>query len=99
MKRKKSKITVFAVFTTVAILVWIFTEAYSRLNKRELVSIPPQVIAPITPSLDTEVLGNMEKRLWFSESEFSGPPPVVPEEIKAEASPSSEASPSGGGQN
>lgn len=96
MKRRQSKITIFAIVTTATIIIWVLAEAYQRIKKTEFTAIPEHILAPIAPSLDKETLDNMEKRLWFSESEFSGPPPLVLEEVKKEASPSSEASPSGG---
>lgn len=89
MKKKRSKITVFAILTTVTILVWIFAEAYQRFKKTELTSIPEVILAPIAPSLDRETLDNMEKRLWFSQSPSA--PPIVksePEITIPEASPS-----------
>lgn len=75
MRKKRSKITVFAILTTITILVWIFAEAYQRLKKTELTTIPEAILAPIAPSLDRETLDNMEKRLWFSQNPSA--PPIV----------------------
>lgn len=75
MAKRKSKITIFAILTTITILVWVSFEAYQRLNKKDLQSIPGNIIAPIAPSLDTDVLGNMEGRLWFADD--SSLPPIT----------------------
>lgn len=90
MKRRRSKITIFAVITTMTIVIWILAEAYQRIKRTEFTAIPANILAPITPSLDRETLDNIEKRLWFQET-FSAPPIV-----KSEPKPSPEASPSGG---
>lgn len=79
MKRGGSKITIFAVLTTATILVWVAAEAYQRLKKTEVISIPGNILAPITPSLDKSVLDNMEERLWVPESEVNLPLPTPAE--------------------
>lgn len=96
MVKRKSKITIFAVLTTITIFVWVSFEAYQRLNKKDFQSIPENIIAPIAPSLDTDVLGNIEGRLWFADD--SSLPPIPNTKSGAEqkttlkeASPSSEA--------
>lgn len=101
MAKRKSKITIFAILTTITILVWVSFEAYQRFNKKDLQSIPGNIIAPIAPSLDTEVLDNIEGKLWFSD-DSSIPPPITrggveqkPTPAPQEASPSPGASPSG----
>lgn len=94
MRRKKSKITVFAVLTTATILVWVAAEANQRLKKTEVASIPNSILAPITPSLDKSVLDNMENRLWVPENEVNLPLPAPvetsPETKETEAIPSGE---------
>lgn len=94
MAKRKSKITIFAVLTTITIFIWVSFEAYQRLNKKDFQSIPENIIAPIAPSLDTDVLGNMEGRLWFADDSSSPPITKSGTEQKTtlkEASPSSEA--------
>lgn len=94
MRKKRSKITVFAVLTTATILVWVAAEAYQRLKKTEVASIPANILAPITPSLDKSVLDNMEGRLWVPENEVNLPLPAPvetsPETKETETSPSGE---------
>lgn len=75
MVKRKSKIAIFAILTTITIFVWVSFEAYQRFNKKDFQSIPGNIIAPITPSLDTDVLGNMEGRLWFADD--SSLPPIT----------------------
>lgn len=99
MRKGKSRITLLSILTTIAILVWVISEAYSRLNRTELTSIPEKVLAPITPSLDPTVLDNMEERLWFPDEGKPEAPPILRQEPEAtqntQVSPAPESSPSG----
>lgn len=69
MRKKKSNITTFAVLTTLAILTWVLVEAYLLFNKRNFESVPEGVLAPLSPTLDTEVLDRIEKRRFFAQEE------------------------------
>lgn len=94
MRRGRSKITIFAILTAATILVWVAAEAYQRLKKTEVESIPGNILAPITPSLDKSVLDNMENRIWVPENEVNLPLPAPvetsPETKETEAIPSGE---------
>lgn len=100
MKQRRSKLIFFAIFTTLAILAWVFSEAYSKLNPNELTAIPAQVIAPINPSLDTTILDSIEQKVWFLEGNTTMPLPSTQVEPTQETetqqtSPSGEANPAG----
>lgn len=69
MRKKQSNITMFAVLTTLAILTWVLVEAYLIFNKRNFESVPEDALAPLSPTLDTEVLNMIEKRRFFAEEE------------------------------
>ncbi len=100
-KKKRSNLTVFAVLTTITIVVWVFAESYTRFTKTEIKTIPPKLLVPLSPSLDKEVLDTIEKRRVFSKEEVSSFLPsgqagliITPAQESPEATKS--ATPSGG---
>lgn len=72
-KQKQSKITTFAILTTVTVLTWVFVEAYLIINKTSLKNIPPEVLREIDPTLNVETLTEIERRRYFADTEV----PVV----------------------
>lgn len=96
MKRKRSNFTVFAILTTITLLTWVIFDAYQSLKKTEFETIPPAVLAPLVPSLDQEVLANIEEKRTVTPEEVSlyNPAPQSSGAAQEEATPSSEASPS-----
>lgn len=99
--KRVSRITAFAILTTLTILTWVGFDALQRVGRRELEVIPEQVIAPLDPSLDPGVLANIEERRGITPEETSlyRPAPrasVLTQEEATEAgvaSPSAEVSP------
>lgn len=70
-KKKRSKITIFAILTTITIVVWVLAEGYNRFTTTEIKTIPPKLLVPLSPSLDKETLDTIEKRRVFSKEEVS----------------------------
>lgn len=92
--KKRSDTTVLAILTILTVLTWVGFDAYRRLVRKDLQDIPPEVLAPLNPSLDTEILDNIEARRSFSQEEISRyePTPGVPsvQEAQPEASPAAQ---------
>lgn len=78
-KKKRSNLTIFAILTTITIVVWVLTEGYNRFTKTEIKTIPPKILAPLSASLDKETLDTIEKRRVFSKEEVSSFLPTQPE--------------------
>lgn len=95
-KTKRSNITVFVILTTITILTWVIFDAYQRFNKTEIKDIPPEVLLPLSPSLDKQTLDNIEAKLYFSQEEVAQftPAPSAATPLPEESTPSAEASPS-----
>lgn len=86
-KKQRSNITVFAVLTTLTIVVWVFAESYTRFTETEIKTIPPKILVPLSPSLDKEILDTIEKRRVFSKEEVSSFLPAPTESGPAQESP------------
>ncbi len=72
MKALKSILTTttLAILTTFTLIVWIAVESYLRLNAKDLSSIPQNVLEPLNPNLDTKILDQISKKLYFNEEEL-----------------------------
>lgn len=92
-KRKTSNLTIFAILTTITLLTWVAIEVYQRLNKIDLTSIPQEVLTPLNPNLDTQILDSIEKRRSFSDDEVSQFSPGSAPQVGATPKPS-ESTPS-----
>lgn len=92
---KQSSITIFAILTTITILAWIAFDAYRRLTFVQIQTIPPTVVAPISPVLDDKILDIIEKGQTLTEEEIARFGTTKSPSPTPEASPSGEASPGG----
>ncbi|HBL51859.1 MAG: hypothetical protein A3D24_03030 [Candidatus Blackburnbacteria bacterium RIFCSPHIGHO2_02_FULL_39_13] len=70
-KKKGSFLTIFAIITTITIIMWISVSAYLNFKKVDLSSVPPNVLSPLNPNLDKEVFTLLEKKRLMSEEEIS----------------------------
>jgi len=77
-KPKAPRILTVAIFTTITIIFWVFFSVYRVLTTKPLVKVPPELLEPITPNLDTGALGKLEKRVFFEEGETVVPAPISP---------------------
>lgn len=95
MKKDKTpryiKVAILTVVTTIA---WIFFSAYRILTAEPTPNVPPEILAPFIPTLETEKISEIESRIFFEEGQASiliVPSPTSTPEI---ASPTPEAEPS-----
>jgi len=70
MKKKIPSVVVIAVLTVITILTWIFFEVYQTLTTPPTLEIPPEVLAPITPTLDSQSLDRLQQSVFFEDSEI-----------------------------
>lgn len=91
-KQKSSKLTIFAVFTTITLLVWAAYGAYGILVKVDLSTVPEKVLTPVNPNLDTAALDLLEKKKLATEEQIAS---FVPAKVgSGQSSATSSASPS-----
>lgn len=81
--KKTSPITTLAVLTTFTILAWVVFGAYERFKKTDLSTIPAQVLAPLSPTLDSSVLDSLEKKRVFTKEEIDRYVPPTKEKLGA----------------
>jgi len=78
-KPKAPRSVTVAIFTTITIIFWVFLSLYRVLTTKPDAEVPPEILAPINPSLDTETLRILSNRVFFEESEVIVPTPLAPE--------------------
>jgi hypothetical protein len=71
MQKKNSNLTTFALLTTLTLVTWIFIEAYQRFYKANIQTVPPAILSPLTPILDSAYLDELEKRRQISDEEIA----------------------------
>lgn len=84
-KPKRSSFTVYAILTTITLLTWVVYGAYERLQKIDLAVIPPKVLSPITPTLDTQALDLLENKKHVSEQQIQSFVPSTSSQINQES--------------
>ncbi len=71
MKKKSSNVTIFAILTTLTLVSWVFLEAYQRFYKKDIQTVPANIISPLTPSLDTQYLEELASKKQLTQEEIS----------------------------
>ncbi len=89
-KPKAPRLLTVLIVTTITIVFWIFFGVYTILTTKGQVNVPPELMEPITPTLNTEALEELTKRIFFEEGAVPPPPITVdvsPTPTVEEASP------------
>src|SRR3989344_2179548 len=74
MKNPKApNLVTVLIFTTITIIFWVFFSVYQILTGNLVVDIPEELLKPINPTLDKEVLGNLPKQIFFEEGDIVSP--------------------------
>lgn len=68
-KAPGSKLAGIAIFTAVTLFVWLGIEAFQRFTKRDLAPIPPEILSPLTPTLDKDVFQMIKSKKALSDAE------------------------------
>lgn len=68
MKKIKTPTTVTtAILTLITIFFWAGFEIYRAITAKPIPVVPPEIINPVDPALDTKTLEGLSQRLFFSE--------------------------------
>jgi hypothetical protein len=70
MKEKTPYIVPFFILTAATLIFWAFFDIYRNIKKVPPVIVPPEVLAPINPKLDTSTLSELEKRFYIEDSQI-----------------------------
>jgi len=69
MKRKTPTLVTTAILTVITIFMWIAFSVYQAFTKEPLVNIPPEILAPVSPTLDKEILASLSQKTYYNEGE------------------------------
>lgn len=69
-KVRAPRLVTVAIMTTITIIFWVFFGVYNVLVSKPPVDVPPEILEPLDPTLDTEALGQIEQRVFFEEDEI-----------------------------
>ena len=79
-KPKAPRLVTVAIFTTITIIFWIFFSLYKILTSSPTVNIPEEILQPLTPTLDSQLLEGIPGRVFFEEGQVIVPvvtqPPI-----------------------
>lgn len=70
-KQKTPSFVIIATLTVITIVSWVFYGVYQVFVTTPPLEIPPEVAAPIDPSLDTQSLDKLQKSVFFEDSEIT----------------------------
>lgn len=57
------------ILTIITAFAWIFFGVYRTLTAKPAPNVPPQILEPFSPTLDTEKLGAIEAKVFFEEGQ------------------------------
>jgi len=89
-KTKTSPLTKLAILTALTTLSWVSFEIYQALSQKAPPNIPPQILAPLNPNLDTQSLDLIKSRIQPDESTLPLSSPLATPTPLPTASPSEE---------
>jgi hypothetical protein len=79
MARPKSYRLIFTgILTLITILVWTGFETHHQLTQSQQLQVDPQILKPLDPRLDTQVLDQIQAHTNLSEQHPLGQPLVSP---------------------
>lgn len=64
------KPVVVAALTLLTVVAWIIFGVIRIIVKPEDVNVPNEILAPLDPSLNTQILTNLENRIFLSDEEI-----------------------------
>jgi len=65
MKNNKTPtVIILIILTSITIIFWVFIDIYYVFAKRTTTTVSEQILLPVDPKLDTEVINQMEERIY-----------------------------------
>jgi hypothetical protein len=91
-KPRAPRLVTTAITTTITIIFWIFFTLYQVFITKPAPSVEPELLEPINPTLNTDILDKIGNRDFFEEGSFTplnliqlpqeeSTPVITPEEI------------------
>ena len=65
MKNNKTPtVIILIILTSITIIFWVFIDIYYVFAKKTTATVSEQILLPVDPKLDTEVINQMEERIY-----------------------------------
>jgi hypothetical protein len=61
---------VLGVITLITVVFWIAFGIIRIVTTTEEIDVPPEILAPLTPTLDTSIISSLENKIYLSETEI-----------------------------
>lgn len=68
-----------AIMTTITVIFWVFFSVYKILSSQIEPSVGPDILSPLSPTLDTDSLNTIQNSLYFEETEINSLQSIEPE--------------------
>ena len=72
--RKKAKISqdlfVLSLLTLITVAVWVGSEAYHHFVAKQAITVPENLLTPLEPKINMEILDQLEEKKQLSEEEI-----------------------------
>ena len=87
---KLPSLVIIAILTTLTIVFWVFFSVFRVFSVKPTPSIAPEIMAPLDPTLNTQVIDQMESRTYYTSDQIVLPAivPDTSEVILATTNPS-----------
>jgi len=90
-KAKTPSLVTTAIITTITVFTWIVFSVYRALVTTLPVNVPPEILEPLSPELDSQAMGRLTERLYFEEGQAGSV--LIPQAPEEELQPSPSVSP------
>lgn len=64
-KTKLPALVTIAILTLITAIFWVFFSAYRLISRTPPLSVPQEIIKPIDPNLNPDILDNLDKKIHF----------------------------------
>ena len=69
-KKKTPPLLRLAIITTITVMLWIVFEVYRSFTTKPPLSVPPEILSPLNPSLDAQSLIELQRRIQLEEGQL-----------------------------
>lgn len=83
---KVPNLVILAALTLITVVFWILFGIMRIISRPEEISVPAQVLQPLNPTLNTEVLRELESKIFLTDEEI-GTTILTPKETPAPLGP------------
>lgn len=81
-KKKSSSLVTISIITVVTLFIWIGVEGFQRFTKKDLKTVPSEILNPLSPTLDRAVFETIRSKKILSPQEAAN---LKPRHLKESA--------------